>query len=110
ADTLRMDVMKASPYELLEVHDLALATVATDSLLALLEQSLRYESDPDRLVELYFDFPGRNPREWWDAYAALRTGPDSGRWSTPTGYAHAFLGPDGRLVIQYWYLYPFNDF
>ena len=110
ADTLRMDVMKASPYELLEVHDLALATVATDSLLALLEQSLRYESDPDRLVELYFDFPGRNPREWWDAYAALRTGPDSARWSTPTVYAHPFLDPEGRLVIQYWYLYPFNDF
>ena len=109
-DTLRVDVMTASPYALREVLDLPLAGLTTDSLAAVLRSSVTDQGHPDKLVELYFDFPGRNPREWWSAYAELRTGADSTRWSTPTVYAHPFIDPSGRLVIQYWYFYPFNDF
>ncbi len=81
-----------------------------DSLRALTVNALRYESDPNVLMSWYVDWPGARVRDWWDAYRAARTGPDSSAWARPTVYAHPFIDPAGRTVIQYWYFYPFNDF
>ena len=59
--------------------------------------------------EYHLDFPGD----------ALDPGCDYERWarrltarSSPTVYAHVARDPDapGRLALQYWLFYPFNDF
>ncbi|HEY7537987.1 MAG TPA: hypothetical protein VH721_08350 [Gaiellaceae bacterium] len=61
------------------------------------------------LYEYHLDFPG-NP---------LDPGCDYERWarrltegSTPAVYAHVATEPDrpGKLALQYWFFYPFNDF
>jgi hypothetical protein len=56
--------------------------------------------------EYHLDFPGN----------ALAPGCDYNRWaqrltrgSEPTVYAHV-VGEDGKLALQYWFFYPFNDF
>ncbi|MBI4410665.1 MAG: hypothetical protein HY561_13215 [Gemmatimonadetes bacterium] len=109
-DTLRVDLINASPYSLRDTLNVALSETSTDSLVRLVEGALQYQSGAEVLGARYFDFPGRNPREWWQAYGRLRSGPDSARWSEPTVYAHPFVDRDGRVVIQYWWYYPFNDF
>ncbi len=110
ADTLRLDRIRASPYELEDSIDIVLSEISTDSLVSLMAAILRYESDPNLMAAWYFDFPGGNPGQWWEAYGKFRTGSDSALWAQPTVYAHPFLDDDGRTVIQYWYFYPFNDF
>ncbi|MCZ6915257.1 MAG: hypothetical protein O7I93_00640 [Gemmatimonadetes bacterium] len=109
-DTLRLDLMQAAPYMFQDSINIAIGSLSHDSLVTLTQNALLYESDPNLVAAWYFDWPGENPREWWEAYGRYRTGPDSTRWAQPTVYAHPFLAPDGRIVIQYWYLYPFNDF
>ncbi|MBI4512671.1 MAG: hypothetical protein HY702_01045, partial [Gemmatimonadetes bacterium] len=109
-DTLRMDRIRAAPYQFHDSLNIAFQSFSAESLRALTELALRYEADPNVLSVWYFDFPGENPREWWQAYGTFRTGPDSARWAQPTVYAHPFLDQAGRLVIQYWHFYPFNDF
>jgi hypothetical protein len=61
------------------------------------------------LYEYHLDFPGR----------ALEPGCDYERWndrlsagSQPTVYAHVVADPafPGRLALQYWFFYTFNDF
>jgi hypothetical protein len=110
ADTLRLDVVTASPYRYRGPVDIHLPGLTPDSLAGLVRSALRYQSDVDQFAAWYFDFPGANPREWWQEYGKLRTGPDSARWGQPTVYAHPFVDPAGQVVIQYWYFYPFNDF
>ncbi len=110
ADTLRIDLIRAAPYQYEDSVDIAFQNLSGDSLVALTEAILRYQADPNVLAVRYFDFPGTKPKEWWDMYARFRTGPDSARWSQPTVYAHPFLDPGSRVVIQYWMFYPFNDF
>jgi len=110
ADTLRIDFVRTAPYQFQDSLDVPLGSLDADSLRALMDAATRYQVDPDMLAAWYFDFPGGNPREWWQAYARFRSGPDSVRWSQPTVYAHPFLDPSGRLVIQYWFFYPMNDY
>lgn len=112
ADTLRLDVIRAGPFLFEDTLDIALQSPATsaDSLVALVDAALLYNSDPDLIANAYFDFPGASAREWWQAYGRLRTGPDSARWARPTVYAHPFIEGRGKLAIQYWFFYPFNDF
>jgi opacity protein-like surface antigen len=109
-DTLRLDLIRAAPYMFQDSMNIALRTLDADSLLALTNTALRYESDPSLMVAWYFDWPGTTVSEWWQTYGRLRTGPDSAAWAEPTVYAHPFLDGIGRVVIQYWYFYPFNDF
>ncbi len=109
-DTLRLDVVATSPYRYSGPVDIPLHDLTPDSLAGLARAALRYQSNVTELAAWYYDFPGTNPREWWQAYGRLRTGADSARWSQPTVYAHPFVDPAGQLVIQYWYFYPFNDF
>ena len=110
ADTLRVDLITAAPYAFQDSLDIPLRRVGSDSLVALTVNAVRYESDPRLLVAWYFNWPGGKPSEWWDSYGRVRTGADSALWAQPTVYAHPFVDPASRLVIQYWYLYPFNDF
>jgi hypothetical protein len=109
ADTLRIDRIDAAPYQLQAYASVPLQNLAPDSLARLLDDALRYQSDPDHLVIWYFDFPGDSPKQWWQAYARLRAGPDSARWAQPVVWAHPYLDGAGRVVMQYWYCYPFND-
>ncbi|MBI4503844.1 MAG: hypothetical protein HY700_22115 [Gemmatimonadetes bacterium] len=108
-DTVRLDLIRAAPYVLEDSVDIVVTAINADSMIALTSNALRYESDPQFLVAWYFDWPGAKPRQWWEAYGRFRTGADSLRWATPTVYAHPFLEA-GRVVIQYWFFYPFNDF
>jgi hypothetical protein len=101
--------VSTSPYRYTGPLDIPINALTLDSLRGLVRAGQRYQSEPDELATWYFDFPGGNPREWWKAYARLRTGPDSTRWAQPTVYAHPFRDHLGRFVIQYWYFYPFND-
>jgi opacity protein-like surface antigen len=110
ADTLRLDLIRPAPYQFYEGRDIPWRDLSHDSLVTLTQAALRYESDPTSLVSAYFDFPGRSPSEWWSAYARLRSGPDSARWAEPTVFAHPFFDGENRLIIQYWYFYPFNDY
>lgn len=110
ADTLRIDVIHAAPYQFYEARDLPWRSLSPDSMVALIDGARRYESDPASLVSLYFDFPGSSARDWWRSYKAYRAGPDSARWAQPTVFAHPFLDGAGRLILQYWYFYPFNDY
>ncbi|MHC4067797.1 MAG: hypothetical protein ACYSUI_25285 [Planctomycetota bacterium] len=110
SDTLRLDMIRAAPYEFFDSVDVQLRGLGADSLVSLVEAAIRYQSDANVLAAWYFDFPGRNPKEWWQTYGRIRTGPDSALWAQPTVYAHPFLDDLGRVVIQYWYFYPFNDF
>lgn len=110
ADTLYIDHIDAAPYQFREVRKLPLRALEPDSLAVLIDRSQRYLSDPDHLETWYFDFPGQSPHEWWKAYARLRAGPDSSRWAQPVVWANPFLNSAGRMVIQYWYFYPFNDY
>lgn len=110
ADTLRIDRIDAAPYQLHSTQNIALDGLAPDSLLALTAAALGYQSDPDHLEIWYFDFPGESPSEWWREYARLRAGPDSAKWAQPTVWAHPFLDGARRVVLQYWYFYPFNDY
>jgi opacity protein-like surface antigen len=110
ADTLRIDRIAAAPYGLRNSADLAYRDASPESLATLVTRSAEYLSHPDELETAYFDFPGENPRQWWDAYAALRTGPDSLAWREPVVFAHPFLDGAGGVFIQYWYFYPFNDY
>jgi hypothetical protein len=109
ADTLQLDQIQAAPYEFQDSLDIPLRNLNADSLLTLTDNMLRYESDQNLLAAWYFDWAGTKPSEWWKAYGRLRTGSDSARWAQPTVYAHPFVQPGGRVVIQYWYFYPFND-
>jgi hypothetical protein len=106
-DTLRIDEIATAPYRFSRSKTIDMTTASPESLLRLLESALEYRSATDELEVKYFDFPGDSPGEWWDAYAGLRSGPDT------------FMGHDGirasvvaggRIVIQYWYFYPFNDY
>ncbi len=110
SDTLRLDVIRAAPVVFVDSVNIALKSLSPDSLKRLVDAALLYRSDPALLAHAYFDFPGNNPREWWQAYGRFRTGPDSARWAKPTVYAHPFIEPAGRLAIQYWFFYPANDF
>ena len=110
ADTLRLDLIQAAPYAFQDSVDIPLADLDPDSLVALTENALRYESDPNLLIAWYFNWPGESVSEWWRAYARFRTGPDSARWAQPTVYGHPFVDARGRTTIQYWYFYPFNDY
>lgn len=110
ADTLRLDMIRAAPYQFQDFADIPFQELSPESLASLTETALLYQSDPNLLVAWYFDFPGENPKEWWEAYGRFRTGPDSSRWSQPTVFAHPFVDPRGRVVIQYWYFYAMNDF
>jgi opacity protein-like surface antigen len=110
ADTLRVDRVRAAPYQLQDFQDIPFAGLDPDSLSHLIDMGLRSQSDPELLEVWYFDFPGTKPREWWEAYARLRSGPDSTAWSRPTVFAHPFLDERGRVVVQYWYFYPMNDY
>jgi hypothetical protein len=110
ADTLRLDLIRAAPYQFYDSLDVPLRSISADSLRALVEIAQRYQSEANVLAAWYFDFPGRNPKEWWEAYGRFRTGPDSARWAQPTVYAHPFVGAAGQLVIQYWFFYPINDY
>ena len=110
ADTLRLDRIRAAPYQFKDFLDLPFRRLSVDSLMHLVELGLRYQSDPELLEVWYFDFPGTKPREWWNAYARLRAGPDSAAWSRPTVFGHPFLDERNRVVIQYWYFYPMNDY
>jgi hypothetical protein len=109
ADTLQLDLIRAAPYEFHDSLDIPLQDLDADSLATLTENALRYEADPDLLVTWYFDWTGDRASEWWKAYGRFRTGPDSTRWAQPTVYAHPFLDSRSRVVIQYWFFYPFND-
>ncbi len=109
ADTLRLDRVRAAPYQLKDFQDVPFHGLSLDSLSQLVELGLRSQSDPELLEVWYFDFPGTKPREWWNAYARCRTGPDSAAWSRPTVFAHPFLDERNRVVVQYWYFYPMND-
>ena len=110
ADTLRLDRVRAAPYQLKDFQDISLRGLGLDSLSRLVDLGLRSQSDPELLEVWYFDFPGTRPREWWEAYARLRMGPDSAAWSRPTVFAHPFVDERNRVVIQYWYFYPMNDY
>lgn len=110
ADTLRLDVIRAAPYIFQDSINIALRDLTPDSLVGLANTALRYESSPNSMAALYFDWPGTKVSEWWDSYRTFRTGADSTDWATPTVYAHPFLNATGQVVIQYWYFYPFNDF
>jgi len=110
ADTLRLDMVHAAPYQFYDSVNIHIGELNADSLARLVDAGFRYQSDPTVLSAWYFDFPGRNPKEWWAEYARFRSGPDSARWAEPTVYAHPFVAPAGQVVIQYWYFYPFNDF
>jgi hypothetical protein len=110
ADTLRIDRIDASPYQLRTYVSVPLRDLAPDSLARLVDTASQYLSDPDHLEIWYFDFPGETPRHWWKEYARLRAGPDSARWAAPVVWAHPYLDATGRVVLQYWYFYPFNDY
>lgn len=110
ADTLRLDVFRAAPVEFQDSANIDLRRVSGDSLVRIVNTALSYESGAETVAEAYFDFPGTSARAWWVAYGRFRTGPDSAAWATPTVYAHPFIAPDARLVIQYWFFYPINDF
>ena len=77
ADTLRLDRVRAAPYQLKDFQDLPFRGLSLDSLAQLVELGLRSQSDPELLEVWYFNFPGTKPREWWKTYAGLRGGPDS---------------------------------
>ena len=109
ADTLRIDRIDAAPYQFRNFASVPLHDLEPDSLARLLNDALRYQSDPDHLEIWYFDFPGESPQDWWKQYARLRAGPDSAQWATPVVWAHPYLDGVGRVVLQYWYFYPFND-
>jgi hypothetical protein len=110
ADTLRVDKFQAAPYAFHDFLDIPFRELSPESLVQLVETAANYQSSPDAVSTWYFDFPGDNPQEWWDAYGKIRTGPDSSAWAKPTVYAHPFVNEGGTLIIQYWYCYPFNDF
>jgi hypothetical protein len=110
ADTLRLDRIRIAPYEVHDWADIPLRGLEAASLLALVDSAARYWADPNMITSWYFDFPGGNPKEWWRAYARLRAGPEGGVWAEPTVYAHPYLDVGGRVVIQYWYFFPFNDY
>lgn len=109
-DTLRLDQITTAPYRFSHSRAIAIRATSPESLVQLLESALEYQSATDELAVWYFDFPGDSPREWWDAYARLRSGPDSVAWSLPTVWAHPSVEAGGRIVLQYWYFYPFNDY
>lgn len=110
ADTLRIDRITAAPYALRSASDVVFRAAPAETLRSLVNESAAYLSHPDDLETLYFDFPGDAASEWWDAYAALRAGPDSAAWREPVVFAHPFFDGGGGLFIQYWYFYPFNDY
>ena len=110
ADTLHIDRIDAAPYQLQKYESVPLRDLEPDSLARLVDYALRYQSDPDHLEIWYFDFPGESPKQWWKEYALLRAGPDSARWAEPVVWVHPYLDGAGRVVLQYWYCYPFNDY
>jgi hypothetical protein len=107
---LRVDRIAAAPYGMSDSFSVPLGDIGTDSLVALVETSLEYRTHPDEIDVRYFDFPGEGAGEWWKSYARIRAGADSAAWSVPTVWAHPFVETDGRVVVQYWYFYPFNDY
>lgn len=109
ADTLHIDRIDAAPYQLRNFASFSIHGLGPDSLARLVDDALRYQSDPDHLEIWYFDFPGDSPKNWWKEYARLRVGPDSARWAEPVVWAHPYLNGAGHVVLQYWYCYPFND-
>ncbi len=107
---LQVDRIAAAPYGLSSSSSIPLASVGTDSLVRLVDSAIEYRIRPDEIEVWYFDFPGEAPRAWWDSYEELRAGPDSAAWAQPTVWAHPFVEGNGRVVVQYWYFYPFNDY
>jgi hypothetical protein len=107
---LQVDRIAAAPYGLSHSSAIPLAAVGTDSLARLVDSAIEYRIRSDEIEVWYFDFPGESPRAWWDSYERMRTGPDSAAWSVPTVWAHPFVEGGGRVVLQYWYFYPFNDY
>ncbi len=107
---LQVDRIAAAPYGLSSSSSIPLASVGTDSLVRLVDSAIEYRIRPDEIEVWYFDFPGEAPRAWWDSYEELRAGPDSAAWAQPTVWAHPFVEGSGRVVVQYWYFYPFNDY
>jgi hypothetical protein len=55
----------------------------------------------------HLDFPG-NPRRPGCGYE--RWFKDRMQGHSPTSYANVIVGDDGRLALQYWFFYVFNDF
>ncbi|MGA7304340.1 MAG: hypothetical protein WBW88_05675 [Rhodothermales bacterium] len=74
---------------------------------------------PDSATDtiLYFDFPGSGERSWKRIYSRLAEMEQVRGGFDTRIYAHFFVheAPDAvgerryRLVIQYWFFYPFND-
>ena len=66
------------------------------------------------VVFAYFDYPGKKGsgnNSWYDYYFP-KTNPTHSKAGVNfdnTAYVHIFERYDGRIVIQYYYFYPFND-
>lgn len=60
---------------------------------------------------LFFDFPGVGPKTWRAAYEHLDPHHGSRIFVHPFIHATAAVRDDARfdLVLQFWFLYPFND-
>ena len=65
ADTLRLDLIRASPYVFQDSLNVVMADLGADSSVALTANALRYESDPNLMVSWYFDWPGASVKDWW---------------------------------------------
>ncbi|MGH2551416.1 MAG: hypothetical protein ACRDHN_18670, partial [Thermomicrobiales bacterium] len=61
----------------------------------------------DEQVGYHLDFPG-NPRRPGCGYEQWFKARMEGH--TPTAYANIAFGDDGRMALQYWFFYVFNDF
>ena len=92
----------------------------SENKFAFLPAALRYVGRPPGLangtyfVLAYFDYPGNKEtgnNSWYDYYYG-RTDPPHSQAGTNfgnTAYVHIFDRDDGKVVIQYYYFYPFND-
>jgi hypothetical protein len=79
-----IDQNRRSSYQLRTDTSIPLRHLSPDSSWNLVDDALRYQSDPDHLEIWYFDFPGVSPSEWWKQYARLRTGAEPAiRWAEP---------------------------
>ncbi len=58
-------------------------------------------------VTTYFDYPGNGKTSWNNAYNG--SGSQAGANFVNTAYVHIFES-GSKVVIQYYYFYPFNDF
>ena len=60
----------------------------------------------------HFEYPGNHEAQWYDAYENKGSYDQkyAGVNHDHTAYVHFFRLNDGRVLIQYYYFYPFNDF